>query len=257
MGRLIGKRCIITGSGSGMGRAAALLFAREAGHVALLDHNESSIVAVRDQILAAGGKALAVRCDVSDPTSIQAAIARSADEMQGIDVCWANAGTGDSTGVIDTAIGHWDHVIAINLTGMFLTSKYVLPHMIAAGGGSLILTSSSGVLKGVPGAASAMAAKGGVLGLVRQMSAEYIGNNIRVNAICPGAIETPALVDSMAEHDRRAGQPIGTMMDYLISMNPRGRIGQPEDIAGVALFLASDESAWVSAQFINVSGTGH
>lgn len=257
MGRLAGKRCIITGANAGIGRAAAVIFAREGGHVALLDIFEEGINAARDEIVANGGKAIAIRCDVSDPASVEQAVAQAAREMGGIDVCWANAGTGDSGSAVDAPVEHWNRVIGINLTGMFLTSKHAIPHMIAAGGGSLMLTSSSGVLSGTPGVASAMAAKGGVLGLVRQMAAEYVGKQIRVNAICPGPIETAALIDSMALFDKKLGQPEGTIMTNMVANHARGRIGRPEDVANVALFLASDESVWVSAQFINVSGTGH
>jgi NAD(P)-dependent dehydrogenase (short-subunit alcohol dehydrogenase family) len=257
MARLTGKKCIITGGGSGIGRAGATIFAREGGQVAVLDLDEGAARSVVDEIGRAGGTAFAFRCDVGDAASVEHAVAAAADAMGGIDVCWANAGTGDSGSAVDAPLEHWNHVLSINLTGMFLTAKHALPHMLSAGAGSLILTSSSGVLSGTKGVASAMAAKGGVLGLVRQMSADYVSHQIRVNAVCPGPIHTEALTSSMAKFDVKLGQAEGTIMGQMIQNHARGRIGTPEDVANVALFLASDEAAWVSAQFINVSGTGH
>lgn len=257
MTRLANKRCIITGGGSGIGEAGAKIFAREGGEVAILDIDLGAAQAARDRILAAGGQAHAIHCDVSDPVSIEAAIAESARSMGGIDICWGNAGTGDSGTAIDTPLDHWERIISVNLTGMFLTAKHALPHMIEAGGGSLILTSSSGVMAATRNVVSNMSAKGGVLGLVRQLSADYVGQGVRVNAVCPGPIDTVALRSSVAKFEQRLGQAPGTYMAAAVQANGRGRIGLPEDVANVALFLASDESEWVTAQFINVSGTGH
>lgn len=248
---------MITGSGSGIGRAGAIMFAREGGQVAVLDVDEAAAGSVADEIARAGGTAHPIGCDVGDPASVERAVGAAANAMGGIDACWANAGTGDSGTVIDAPLDHWEHVLSINLTGMFLTAKHAMPHLLAAGGGSMILTSSSGVLAGTPGVASAMAAKGGVLGLVRQMAADFLPGQVRVNAVCPGPIDTLALTSSMAKFDLKLGQPEGTIMRQMVANHPRGRIGRPEDVANVALFLASDESVWVTAQFINISGTGH
>ncbi|MCK9542584.1 MAG: SDR family oxidoreductase [Novosphingobium sp.] len=257
MGRLQGKRCIITGAASGIGRAGAEIFAREAAHVAILDFDGDAARSVAEGIVESGGKATAIRCDVADGKSVESAVAQAADAMGGVDVCWANAGTGDHGSVVDASLEHFNRVLSINLTGMFLTAKYAIPRMIEAGGGSMILTSSSGVLSATQNVASAMSAKGGVLGLVRQMSADFVPHQIRVNAVCPGPIVTPALTTSMVNYDRKLGHPAGTMLETMAQNHPRKRLGRPEDVANVALFLASDDAAWVSAQFINVSGTGH
>jgi len=257
MGRLEGKRCVITGSGSGMGRAAALRFAQEGGAVAVLDLNGAAASAVAEEIRGAGGRALGRACDVTSEESVRNAVAAAAGEFGGIDVCWANAGSGDHGTVVTTPLEHWEKVLRLNLTGMFLTAKYVVPHMIEAGGGSLIFTSSSGVLGSTPGVVSNMSAKGGVLGMTRQVATDFLAQKVRVNAICPGPIMTPALTDSFELRDAQQGLPPGTLVARYQAAHPLGRLGRPEDVANVALFLASDESVWVNAQYINVSGTGH
>ena len=257
MKRLDGKRALITGAGSGMGRAAALLFAREGCAVAVADIDATAVASVVREIEAAGGRVSGHICNVTEEQSVAECVAAAAKNLGGLDVCWANAGTGDSGSVVSTPLEHWERVLRINLTGMFLTAKYVVPHMLDAGGGSIMFTSSAAVMAGVPGVVSNMGAKGGVLGLTRQISAEYVSQRIRANAICPGVINTPALIDSLTTWDELQGLPRGTNLADMIKNHPLGRLGEPEDIANVALFLASDESQWVNSQFINVSGTGH
>ena len=254
MSRLANKRCVITGAGAGMGKAAAQTFAREGGAVALLDISAEAVQAAAAEIEASGGRASAHVCDVTSEDSVRRAIADAAAQMGGVDVCWANAGTGDIGTVLTTTLEHWDRILRINLTGMFLTAKYVLPHMIEAGGGSLIFTSSRGVLRGTPNVCSNMAAKGGVLGLTRQIATDFAAQQIRVNAICPGATVTAALTTAFEDRDDQAGAPRGTALKGAEASHPRGRLGLPEDLANVALFLASDDSAWVNGQFIDVAG---
>jgi len=257
MGRLSSKRCVITGAGSGLGRAGALIFAREGASVAVLDIDAAAAEAVAAEIAAAGGRATAHVCDVRDEASVARCVEQAVAAHGGIDACWANAGTGDGGTVVTTPMEHWNTILDINLTGMFRTAKYVVPHMVAAGGGSLIFTSSSGVLAGTPGVVSNMAAKGGVLGLTRQIAADFLRQNVRANAVCPGPIHTHALTSAMEQRDDAMGQARGTLIEMMTRNHPRGRLGAPEDVANVALFLASDDSVWVNAQFINVSGTGH
>ena len=256
MGRLQGKRCMITGAGSGMGRAAAELFAREGGLVGALDINAAAVAEVVDHIKAFGGRASGWACDVTSEASVGDAVNGVVAEFGGVDVCWANAGGGDHGTVVETTLEHWEKVLRLNLTGMFLTAKHVVPEMVKAGGGSLIFTSSSGVLGSTPGVVSNMSAKGGVLGLTRQVAADFLSQRVRVNAICPGPILTPALSSSFELRDDERGLPRGTLLENYQKSHPLGRLGRPEDVANVALFLASDEAAWVNAQFINVSGTG-
>jgi NAD(P)-dependent dehydrogenase (short-subunit alcohol dehydrogenase family) len=257
MGRLQSKRCVITGASSGIGRAAALRFAQEGAVVAVLDVDGDAAEEVVREITSGGGTASSHAVDISSEESTAAAIAAAQHAMGGVDVCWANAGTGDQGTVLSTSLDHWNRILQVNLTGMFLTAKHVLPHLVEAGGGSLMFTSSSGVLTGTPGVASNMAAKGGVLGMTRQIAADFVGQQIRANAICPGPTRTYALLSAYAEMEKARGLDAGALTSRLGADHPRGRIAEPEDIANVALFLASDESTWVNAQFINVSGTGH
>jgi NAD(P)-dependent dehydrogenase (short-subunit alcohol dehydrogenase family) len=257
MPRLEGKRCVITGAGSGIGRAAAALFAREGAKVALLDINEGDLASAVEEVRAAGGTATGRLCDVTQEESVRSALDGAAEAFGGLDACWANAGTGDHGTAVSTPLDHWERILRINLTGMFLTAKYALPHLIEAGGGSMIFTSSSGVLGSTPGVVSNMSAKGGVLGLTRQIATDFLAKKVRANAVCPGPIMTEALISSFQTRDAEQGLPSGTLLERYQASHPLGRLGRPEDVANVALFLASDESVWVNAQFINVSGTGH
>lgn len=256
MSRLANKRCVITGAASGMGRAGALTFAREGGSVAVVDLNPDGAAELADTIRQAGGRASGYACDVTDEAAVAACIAEIATDLGGIDVCWANAGSGGEGTVVSTPLDRWKAVLDLNLTGMFLTARHVVPHMLAAGGGSLIFTSSSGVMSGTPNVASNMAAKGGVLGLTRQIATDFLKDRIRANAICPGPIMTPTLIAAFEERDEQTGESRGTTLSRARAGHPLGRFGEPEEVANVALFLASDESVWVNAQFINVSGTG-
>lgn len=257
MGRLDNKRAVITGAASGMGRAAAVRFAKEGAKVAILDINASAIDDVVKEITRSGGVAIGILCDTTNEESVSHAVSRTVDAFGGIDVCWANAGSGGEGTIVSTPLERWNEVLDLNLTGMYLTAKHVVPHMEAAGGGSLIFTSSSGVLSGTPNVASNMAAKGGVLGMTRQIALDYLSKHIRVNAICPGPIRTPTMIAAMHEREKQMGLPHDTLLAKYEASQPRGRIGEPDDVANLALFLASDESTWINAQFINVSGTGH
>jgi len=212
VGRLTSKRCLITGAGAGIGRAAALLFASEGAMVAAADIDGDAARDVAREIEAAGGRASAHACDVTQEASMKACVSDAAATFGGLDVCWANAGTGDHGTVIDTPLEHFEHVLRVNLVGIFLTAKYAAPCMIDAGGGSLILTSSRSAISGAPAVVSNMAAKGGVLSLTRQMAYDFMTQKIRVNAICPGSIRTHALVSSMEKRDDELGLARGTTL---------------------------------------------
>jgi NAD(P)-dependent dehydrogenase (short-subunit alcohol dehydrogenase family) len=254
MGRLAGKRAIITGGGAGMGASGARLFAREGAAVACLDIQaaaaESVAAAIRDE----GGTAFAFSCDVADEDSLAQAIAAAAEAMGGIDICWVNAGIAGEGKAAELERAVWDRAIAVNLTGSWLTSKYVLPHLVASGAGSLIFTASTCGFRGPPNVAAMSATKAGVMGLARQIAMEYAPDNVRSNVIMPGSTLTETFLGS---YDTRA-EMLGTTRELLMQKTlenfPLMRFGQPEDMANLALFLASDESGWMTGHWLPVDG---
>lgn len=257
-GRLAGKSTIVTGAGSGIGEAAARLFAAEGARVTCADINGDAVAAVAADI---GDAAQAMAVDVGDPDACEAMVQQTVDAYGGVDAVYANAGVAGSGRAGDLDIDEWNRVIRINLTGVWLSVKYALPHMIAAGGGSLVLQASVGGVIGVPGIASYAAAKAGVIGLTKQMAVDYGPDNIRVNAVCPGTVPTPlvrATYENRGGFSATANAPADATIDELIDAakvrHPIGRLGTVEDIAQLALHLASDESAWTTGTSIAIDG---
>ena len=242
MERLKSKVAVITGGGSGIGRATSLLFAKEGASVVVVDVAEDAGIESVRQIAAAGGTASFIRADVSKSGDVQSFIARTAKAHGRLDILFNNAGIeGPPAKIADYAEEDWARVIAIDLTGVYLGMKYVIPQMIRQGGGVILSTASVAGLVGFPGSGAYGAAKAGVINLTRQIALEYAGKNIRVNCICPGIIATP-----MAERVME-----GWPDHRLAGLQPIGRLGRPEDIANAALFLASDESSFATgAPFI-------
>lgn len=245
--RLENKTAIITGAGSGQGQAAAVGFAKEGARVVVADVNEAGGQETVDQIKSAGGEAIFVRTDVSDAAQNENLVRQSVSAFGGIDVFYANAGvwlTGKGDGpVTDLEEDMWHKVININLTGIYLGCKYVIPELVKAGGGSIICTSSVAGLNGSFRAHAYGASKGGVIALARSMAMTYGRHNIRVNVICPGAIDTPMVADLF-----------GANRDRAASAQLIRRLGTPTDIANLALYLASDESAWMTGSVITLDG---
>jgi NAD(P)-dependent dehydrogenase (short-subunit alcohol dehydrogenase family) len=242
--KLANKVALITGAGSGMGKSAALIFAQEGAKVAAIDINEAQVKETADEIAKNGGSAIALRADVSKTEDIKRVVDETVAKFGGLNVLYNNAGIeGESNFVSNMTEEQFDRVIAINLRGVFLGMKYALPHLVKAGGGSIINQASIAGLIAVRGGAAYAAAKAGVIALTRVGAIEYGRYNIRVNAICPGAIETP-----MAQRIRQ-GQPPNPKAIQRISV--LGRMAEPEEIAKVALFLASDDSSFATgAPFI-------
>ena len=258
-GRLQDKRTLITGAGSGLGRTTALRFAEEGAAVACLDRDLGSVESLAEEIAAAGGTALALAVDVSDEASVESACAATVEAFGGLDVSFANAGIpGVGTGA-DTTLEQWNRVLGVMLTGVFLTDKYALRQMISQGtGGSIINQASVGGLVGVPGIAPYAAAKAGVIGLTRQLAADYGPRSIRVNAICPGTVPTPLVRDTYAERGG-FGVDTGESVEETLEMQarlrfPLGRLGREIDVADAAVFLASDESTWITGVALPVDG---
>jgi NAD(P)-dependent dehydrogenase (short-subunit alcohol dehydrogenase family) len=251
MGNLANKRALITGGASGIGRAAALLFAREGASVALADLDEAGGQAVAQAIVAEGGRAIFVRCDVSLAADCQRAVQQTVEQLGGLDILFNNAGIIRRATVLETSEAEWDRVMAVNVKSVFLLSKYAIPIMAQAGGGAIINTASGWGLVGGRNAASYCASKGAVVNLSRAMALDYGTQNIRVNCICPGDTDTPMLRDEA----RQLGQPDE---DFLAEAadRPLRRIGQPQDIAQAALYLASDAASFVTGVTLVVDGGG-
>jgi 3-oxoacyl-[acyl-carrier protein] reductase len=246
--KLKGKVALITGAGSGMGKATALLFASEGAKVAAADISEAAVEDVAREIRTAGGEAIAIGADVAKAEDVRRMAAVTVERLGPPNVLYNNAGIeGETDFLAEMNEAAFDKVIAINLRGVFLGMKYVLPHMIKLGGGSVINQASVAGMVAVRGSAAYCAAKAGVIALTRVAAAEYGRYNIRVNCICPGAIETP-----MAERIRQ-GAPISPKVIKRVSL--LGRIGLPEEIAKMALFLASDDASFATgAPFVVDAG---
>jgi NAD(P)-dependent dehydrogenase (short-subunit alcohol dehydrogenase family) len=249
--RLAGKVALITGAGSGLGRASALRFAAEGAAVACADLDESAAAQVASEVTKAGGKALAARVDVSSARHAEQMSRSVLDAFGHIDVVFANAGIPGTGSAATTAEADFDRVIAVNLKGVWLSSKFVLPHMIERGQGVIINQASMGGLVGIPGIFPYAAAKGGVIAMTRQMAVEFGPQGIRVNAICPGTIPTPLVAKSRAE---RAGSAPAADPGAALLRYPLRRLGEVDDVAALAVFLASDEAKWITGAVYPVDG---
>ncbi len=252
-GRLTDKVALITGAGSGFGRASALRFAAEGARVACVDLDADAARRVAEQISEAGGTAVALAADVSAAADAERMTEETLARFDRIDVVFANAGIPGSGDAADTTEEEWDRVIAVNLKGVWLTSRYALPHMVERRSGVIINQASVGGLIGIPGIFPYAAAKGGVVSITRQMAAAYAPDNIRVNAICPGGVYTP-LVERSRQKRGLTAATVAEANAAAARHYPLGRLGTVEDIASLALFLASDEADWITGGIYTVDG---
>lgn len=247
MGKLSGKVAVVTGAASGIGRAAAQLFAAEGAKVVAADWDESQGEQVAEGIRASGGDTVFERVDVSQPEDVERMISTAVERYGGLDALFNNAGIeGEQAPTADCTLENWDRVIGVNLKGMFLGMKYAIPEMLKRGGGSIVNNASVAGLVGFPGRPAYCASKGGIIQLSKAAALEYAGRGIRVNVICPGVIATPMIDRAIqgAEETRKAYE----------AMEPMGRFGTPEEVARLALFLASDDSSFCTGAPFIVDG---
>jgi len=247
MGRLDGKIAVITGAGAGMGRAAALLFAAEGAALVLADIDATAGNETVDAVRGAGGTALFHATDVAQEQQVEALVQAAVREHGRLDVIYNNAGIeGPSARLENHTLADWRRVIDVNLTGVFLGMKYALPVMARQRSGSVISTASVAGMSGWSGAAAYGSTKAAVINLTRIAAVENARYGVRVNCICPGVIQT-AMVERIT-----GGSP--ESLERLKKMQPMPRIGQPEDVARMALYLASDDSAFVTGAAMVVDG---
>jgi NAD(P)-dependent dehydrogenase (short-subunit alcohol dehydrogenase family) len=244
VGRLDNKIAIITGAASGIGRATALRFAREGAQVVVADLNEETGVALANEI---GGTF--VQVNVADEQSVKSMYDQVISVYGGIDVLFNNAGISpaDDDSILTTELDAWKRVQDVNLTSVYLCCKYGIPHLLARGGGSIINTASFvAVMGSATSQVSYTASKGGVLSMSRELGVQFAREGIRVNAICPGPVNTPLLQELFAKDPERAARRLVHI--------PAGRFAEPEEIASAVLFLASDDSTFVNASTFLVDG---
>ena len=248
MGRLEGKSVIITGAGSGIGRAAALLFTREGARLIAVDRTE----AVKDtveQVRKAGGTAEAVTADAGSEKDVIAFIDKAVSSYGRLDAIWANAGvSGGLVPLAEQTVEHWQEVLRVNLIGPFLAIKYAMPHMIRQKSGSIVCTASVAGLKAGASGHPYGASKAGVISLVQTTAYSLSGTGVRINAVCPGLIET-GMTKPVVDRARERGTA-----DKIGQLNPLKRAGQPHELAAMGLFLASDDASYVNGQAIPVDG---
>ena len=242
---------IVTGAGSGIGRQISIRLAEMGASVVILDRNPETARETADRIQSLGAGAVAIPCDVTSRSACERATEQSMAAFGRIDILCNNAGIVVRKDAVSLEESEWDAVLAVTLKSVYLLSREVIPHMLRNGGGSIINTGSGWSLKGGPRAVAYCAAKGGVLNLTRAMAIDHGRQNIRVNCVCPGDIDTPML----AAECQQLGQDRGQFMTEAAN-RPLARIGAVDDVADAVLFLAGDMSKWITGAALVVDGGG-
>jgi NAD(P)-dependent dehydrogenase (short-subunit alcohol dehydrogenase family) len=248
MGRLEGKSVIITGAGSGIGRAASLLFSREGAKLIIVDRSES-VMETAKLVSESGGTVEAVMADAGAESDVKGFVDKAVSNYGRLDAIWANAGiSGGLVPIAEQTVEHWQEVLRINLIGPFLAIKYSMPHMIKQKYGSIVCTASVAGLKAGASGHPYGASKAGVISLVQTTAYSLSGTGVRINAVCPGLIETGMTKPVFDRAKERGTQ------DKIGQLNPLKRAGQPHELAAMGLFLASDDASYVNGQAIPVDG---
>jgi NAD(P)-dependent dehydrogenase (short-subunit alcohol dehydrogenase family) len=247
-GRVSGKVALITGGGSGIGRATAVVFAREGAKVVIADYNREGGEQTVKTIKSAGGEATFVEANVAIAKQVEAMVAKAVEAYGRLDCAFNNAGIEGQIGgnIAECSEENWGRIIAINLTGVFLCMKYEIPQMLKQGGGSIVNTASVAGLVGLPGGTAYVASKHGVAGLTKSAALEYAKSGLRINAVCPGFIRT-----AMTERVMDGGS---ISEDAMMAAEPLGRIGRPEEIANAVLFLCSDDASFITGIPLPIDG---
>ena len=243
------KVALISGATSGMGKSIALLFATEGAKVAVNGRDEKrgaeTVAAIQDQ----GGDACFIRADVSQATEVESLVAKTAEHYGKLDLLVPNSGELGLGSVTEVSLNTWDQTIGTNLNGVFYLCRYAIPHMIEAGGGSIVINASIAAFKSFPNHPAYCASKGALIPLAKNLAIDYAKNNIRVNCICPGPVDTPMIWESAEAFPdpERAVQDAGE--NTLLK-----RLGEPADVAKAALFLASSQSSWITGTTLTIDG---
>jgi len=246
--RLKEKVCIVTGGGSGIGRATSLLFADEGARLVVADKRATSAQAVSSECAGKGAQAIAVEANVASAADVTRMVAATVERFGRLDILVNNAGYGIVGTVVDTDEDAWDALMSVNVRGVFLCSKYAIPVMKANGGGTIVNTASVVASVGIGNRAAYCASKGAVAALTRAIAIDHVADGIRCNAIAPGTIDTPYFDEMLKRADASA------MRKALAARQLLGRLGTPEEIAAGILFLASDESRFATGTILTLDG---
>jgi NAD(P)-dependent dehydrogenase (short-subunit alcohol dehydrogenase family) len=248
-GRLAGKVAVVTGGGSGIGEATVRLFCEEGATVVYLDANDETGRAVADDLAAAGAPATFVAGDVSNAADVDRLVSTALARHGRVDVLFNNAGYNLHRPIAEVAEDDWNRLLAVNLGGVFLCCRAVLPHMVAAGGGSIVNNASSLGLIGFPKVPAYSASKGGIIALTRQLALDYAPHQVRVNCVCPGPTLTPRI-----ERDIASGAITPDVLAGMTDVILLGRMGRPREVAQAVLFLASDAASFITGVALPVDG---